>query len=674
MDGIEQILTLDFETLFGVPHAVHKTYSLSNMTNEAYIRDPLFEIQLVGIKVDEGKSWALLPERGEQFLREEVDWEHTAMLSCHAQFDAAILYWKYGISPSFLLDTIPMAAIVDGPKAGLSLEQCLTRHNLGVKNINTLLQTRGKRLADFTAGELRAFMTYCEEDCDNEYKLLQFYLPQCTEQQLKLIDLKTRMFTEPVFQGDVDLLAEAVVSEQQRKEALLAHCGYDKKVFSSSDKFAEILRAHGREAPTKISSTPNKDGTAKTIFAFAKTDPGMQELLEDQDEDIRFLAETRLSVKSTIIETRAQRFLDCARRGPLPVYIKSNGTHTQRASAGDGMNWMNLTSVNKANPMMTVIKRAIRAPAGCKIVSADSSQIQARLTSWMAGQQDKLEAFAQGRDVYSEFATRIYGRHVDRKANPVDDFIPGQVGKISELSFMFQQGWTTAATNFLKGHLGAPPIQFTQKDMEAMHIDPTRFLNNPKNVEIVSAMPSRLELGDRLIHCAVSNGIVQMWRQANPMIAGKDGLWATMEGVINAMIRGERVHFGPRGVLYTEKECIVAPSGARLNYPGLQRSDKGEATYWDGRARVHIYGGSATNNTIQLLEQEIVGAQMIAIHQAGYKVATECYDNIVCVVPEEYAEQCRQFMEAMMTTHPEWGQDIPLAADSGVGDTWYEAK
>lgn len=662
------ILTMDWESYFA------RDYSLTKMTNEAYIRDPRFEANICGFKHNDQPSFWLPRPQAEEYIHDAVDWENTAMLSHHAQFDAAILYWKYGISPAMLLDTIPMSAIVDGPKVSHSLEECMKRHNVGVKRKEILMNNIGKRLADFTPEDLALYGQYCIEDCDGEYALFGIYLPHCTQQQLELIDLKTRMFTEPVFQGDIDLLAQAVVDEQQRKEALLAKCGYDKKLFSSSEKFAQILLMHGRTAPTKLGK-PNKDGSPKTIFAFAKTDPGMQELLEDQDEDIRFLAETRLSVKSTIIETRAQRFLDCARRGPLPVYIKSNGTHTQRASAGDKMNWMNLTSVNKANPQMTVIKRSIRAPEGCKIVSADSSQIQARLTVWLAGQLDVLEAFAQGRDVYSEFATKIYGRPIDRKKKPEEDFIPGQVGKIGVLSFGFQQGWFTAATNFLKGHLGAPPIQFTMKDLEVMQIDPSRFLNNPKSVQQIAAMPSRLEMNDRLIHCAVSNGIVQMWRQANRMISdSKTGLWATMEGVINAMIRGERVFFGPRGVLYTEKECIVAPSGARLNYPGLQRSDSGEATYWDGRSRVHIYGGSATNNVIQLLEQEIIGAQMIAIHKAGWKIATECYDNIVCVAPEEYAEQCREFMVAEMKRRPAWGQDIPLATDSGIGDTWYEAK
>jgi hypothetical protein len=235
---------------------------------------------------------------------------------------------------------------------------------------------------------------------------------------------------------------------------------------------------------------------------------------------------------------------------------------------------------------------------------------------------------------------------------------------------MFQKGWYGAAVDFLKGHLGAPPIQFTEKDLRAMQIDAGAFLNNPKKVQQVADMPSRLELNDRLIHCIVTEAIVRRWRTQNDkVVAG----WDRMESVINAMIAGETLRFGPNGFLYTEKEAIVAPSGARLRYRGLERNNGG-ATYWTGHGRAHVYGGSLTNNAIQLLEQEIIGAQMLTIHQAGYKVATEAYDNIVCVVPEEQAQACLDFMLATMKTRPGWGQDIPLAAEGGIGQTWYEAK
>jgi DNA polymerase len=656
------LLTLDYETYYG------DDYTLSQMTTESYVRDPRFEVILAAIKINDSPAFWLLPERFQQFVDEEVNWANTTLLCHHAHFDGLILSHAYNWRPAFWLDTLSMARLVDGPKARNDLESLCVRHGIGQKG-DYVRYAKGKHLADFDRNQLAEYGRYSCNDSEKTYQLAQKFLPQMTALQLKLIDLKIRMFTEPVFRGNKPLLEEAVSSERARKAALLEVLGIDKKVFSSNDQFANLLRRAEVEVPMKASPT-----SGELIPAFAKTDPGMQELLEHEEELVRHLAETRLAVKSNIIETRAERYLNCARRGAMPVYIKPYGTHTQRASAGDGMNWMNLTSVNKLRPEMTVIKRSIEAPIGCLIVSADSSQIQARLGNWLAGQDDEVQAFAEGRDVYSEFASIIYGRPVDRKQHPVDDFVAGQVGKISQLSFIFQKGWYGAAVDFLKGHLGAPPIQFSMADAATMQIDISRFCNNPKKVELVDKMPSRLDLNDRLVHCAVTEGIVQMWRASHAKIAKQGGLWDTMEGVINAMIRGEEVRFGPRGFLYTEKEAIIAPSGARLNYSGLQRSDQGRATYWDGRARVDIYGGSLTNNVVQLLEQEIVGAQMLKIHEAGYKVAVECYDGIVCVVPEEAAQQCLQFMLATMKTRPAWGQDLPITAEGSIGKTWFEAK
>lgn len=650
-------LTLDYETYYA------QDYSLTNMSTEAYIRDPRFETNIVGLKHNDGKGFWLLPDHFQRFVA-ETDWSNTAVIHHHAHFDAAHLAWHYGVRPAFIIDTLSMARIIDGPKAKNGLEHLAQRHGFGAKG-DALRWAKGKRLADFTRDELYLYGQYCVNDCELTYQLAMKFLPLIPESRLRLIDLKIRMFTEPVFEGNVPLLADAVKAEAERKQSLLSQCGYDKTEFSSNDKFAKILRDFGVEPPTKRSTT-----TGETIYAFAKTDPGMQELLEHEDEDIRFLAETRLAVKSTIIETRAQRFHDCAVRGPMPVYIKPHGVHTHRGSAGDKMNWQNMTSVNKKRPEMTVLKRSINAPEGCSIVACDSSQIQARLTAWLAGETPLVEAFRQGRDVYSEFASVVYGRPVDRKRNP-EDFIAGQAGKISILGFGFGMGWFKAAQEFMKGALGGPPIQFTEKDMTAMGIDPSRFLNNPKRVQEVERMPSRLNLTDRLIHCAVSDALVLRYRGTYPQIPK---LWNTMEQVINAMIRGEEMRFGPNGFLWTSKDRIHLPSGLTLHYRDITRNEQGEATYWNGRNREHVYGGSLTNNVIQGLEQEFMGDALIQIADLGYKVATETYDEIVCVVPDEYAGQCLVDMQRVMKTPPSWAPDLPVSSEGGIAKVYAECK
>jgi hypothetical protein len=68
------------------------------------------------------------------------------------------------------------------------------------------------------------------------------------------------------------------------------------------------------------------------------------------------------------------------------------------------------------------LKNAIMAPDGYVVINSDSSQIEARVLVWLAGQTDVVQMFAEGRDVYSEFATKIYKKQIS-KADPIERFV-----------------------------------------------------------------------------------------------------------------------------------------------------------------------------------------------------------------------------------------------------------
>lgn len=673
-------------------------YSLSSMTTEAYIRDPRFEVILVSVKWNDTPAFWLLPDRFKMFVDEEVDWENTALITHHAHFDGAILNWHYGKRPAMHICTLSAARVIDGPKAGNSLRELCIRHGIGHKG-DYVTTAKGKHLADFSSSEIRAYGDYCVNDTERTYDLAQIFLPQLPASELQLIDLTVRMFTEPVFIGDIEKLRGAVATEKQRKIELLRRInlicpvclgygttvdllqvhvpckkckgtGVDAKPIGSTDQFANLLRAQNVEPKMKVSPTLDDKGNQRYIYAFARTDSFMQELLEHEDENVRFLAEARIGVKSNIIETRAERFANCASRGPLPVYLLHAGAHTLRPSGGDGMNFLNMSKFNAKRPELMVLRQSIKAPPGYKIVAVDSSQGEARILSWLSGQDDLTEAFRQGRDVYSEHATVIYGRPIDGKKNK-EDHVPRQVAKVGILSYGFGSGWYKSATELLKGALGADPIQFTIRDMESMGVDPSRFLNNPKKVALVGSMPSRLELNDRLAHCAVVDALVYRYRQKYQKICGKQGFWSLMETVIDCMISGKEMVFGAHGIMRTGKECIYLPGGLKLNYRGISRSD-GDASYFDGRERQKIYSTLATENVVQTLHRLIVSEQMLKIADAGIKVALWPYDEVVAVVPEDAAEVAKDYMIQVMKTSPEWATGLPLAAEGKVGNTYAE--
>jgi DNA polymerase len=688
------IIGLDYETYYA------DDYSLSKMTTEAYVRDPRFEMILVSVKLNDSPAFWLLEDRFRQFVQAEVDWSDTAVVAHHAHFDGLILNHHYGVRPAMWIDTLSMARVIDGPKAGNSLDELLKRHEVGIKG-NYVTYAKGKRLVDFSVAELHAYGAYSNNDNEGACALAQLFLPQLPAAELQLIDLVVRMFTEPALIGNEGMLAQAVQDEKIRKVQLLQrigllcpHClgirqwsagpaavpsapckvcdgsGADKKPIGSNERFAELLRACGVEPEMKLGK-PHSDGSEKKIYAFAKTDPAMQELLEDDDEQVRFLAEARIGVKSNLVLTRAQRYHDCAARGVMPVYIKYGAAHTWRMGGGDSMNWQNLSGFNAKRPEMSVLNASIQAPPGSKLVRCDSGQGEARLVAYQSGQLDLLNDFATGVDVYSGFASDVYGRPIDRK-NVKEDHIPGQVGKVSILGMGFGMGWYKLAMELLKGMLGNPPIQFTMADMDNMHVDPSRFLANPKNIARVNAMPSRLELNDRLIHCAVSQALNQRYRQRYTMIPK---YWDLMESAINAMIEGREMVFAGPGLLRTEKEAIVLVHEPliRLNYRGIERSDDGQASYWDGRKRTHIYGGSLTENITQWLHRLIVCEQMLEISQV-LKVALMRHDDVVCVVPEAAAEEAKQYMMQVMATTPTWAPGLPLKGDGAIGNTLLEAK
>ncbi|MHB8388010.1 MAG: DNA polymerase [Acidobacteriaceae bacterium] len=678
------LLTLDWETFYD------NEYSLSKMTTEAYVRDPRFEEILIGVKIDAVPAFWIHPERFAHFAANEVDWADTTVLAHHAHFDGLILAHHYNYRPIMWLDTLSMARAIDGPKAGNSLHELCERHGVGGKG-DYVTYAKGKHRAEFTRDELRQYGEYCCNDCDRTYDLAQIFLEHFPPEQLRVIDRAIRMFTEPVLVGDVAKLDAAVIDERQRKIELLRHLGLtcprcggrgddpvkdiikgtipckdcdsqgvDKTRVRSNDQFAAVLRAAGVEPEMKDSPT----GTGQ-IYAFAKTDPAMQSLLDHEDELVRALAEARLAVKSNIIETRAERFRDSASRGAMPVYLSPFAAHTLRMGGGDSMNWQNLSD----RPEMSVLKASVSAPPGHKIARADSGQGEARITAWLAGQMDLVEAFAQGRDVYSEHASIVFGRPVDRK-RVKEDHIPGQVGKVSILGMGYGMGWYKASAELLKGMLGAPPIQFTRADMETLHIDPSAFLNNPHKVAEVNAMPSRLDLTDRFIHCAVTEALVQRYRERYSRIPD---YWQLMEHVITCMIAGEELTFGANGVMRTGHECIWLPNGMRLRYPGLERGVDGETTYWNGRKRTKLYGGLLTENTVQCLHYLIVSGQMLEISEL-LRVVLMTHDDVVAVVPEGAAEDALAFMIDTMKKAPSWAHGLPLTGEGGIGNTLREAK
>lgn len=418
------IVTIDFETYYD------KEYSLGKLTTEEYVRSPLFEVIGVSVKVNDHPADWYTGDNPGQFLH-SLDYSDKAILAHNTAFDGAILSWHFGIKPKLWLDTLSMARPKHAVVAGGSLKKLARYYGIGEKGTE-VVSALGKKRADFTPEEIRAYGDYCINDNDLTYQLWNILKKDFPVQELLVIDQTLRMYTEPQIVLDRELLEQHLQDEQDRKNKFYDMFGGPeaaKKYLNSNEKFAALLRKRGVEPPTKTSPR-----TGKTAYAFAKTDTAFTDLQEHDDPVVVKLVEARLGTKSTIEESRTQRLIEVSERGRLPILLNYYGAHTGRFSGGDKLNLQNLP-VRKNNK----IRRALCAPEGKSILVCDLSQIEARLVAYFAGQTDLVEAFREGRDVYSEFATDIYGYPVD-KSKAVERFV-GKTCLGAGTQVLTRRGW-----------------------------------------------------------------------------------------------------------------------------------------------------------------------------------------------------------------------------------------
>ncbi|MHB1097970.1 MAG: DNA polymerase [Burkholderiales bacterium] len=663
------LVTIDFETYYD------SDYTLKKMSTSQYVYDPRFET--IGVAITRGSMRVWLEDYQFRLLCKQLPWHAIALLAHHSHFDGLILSHHYGVKPGFWYDTLSMARAIHGEAVAADLDSLMRRYGIGQKG-HEVIEARGKRRVDFTPAEWQQYGVYSINDCDGTTGLFNRMASGFPQSELELIDITVRMFTEPVMVLDEPKMQEYLEWEIARKEALLSKIGADKKALGSNDKFAALLRDMGVEPPTKDSPTAkDTEGNPKRIFAFAKSDPAFQELLLGGDEDVRLLCEARVGVKSAGNETRTARLLDIgANQRALPVYLKYAGAGTFRWSGGDKMNWQNFQRADKKDPRKGAIRQSIRAPAGHMIIAGDLSQVEARFNAWYNGQQDLIDAFARGEDVYSLFASEVYGRPIDRKNNP-DDEEEGRVGKAAILGLGYGMGYLKFGGEMLRGANGGAPVQFVEEDLHKLHIDPTAFLANPKNVERILEVPGRLSPAAKLVHYTVSNYIVDVYRTKNDKI--KAG-WGFMKEVIDLMYQGYRGPVGKNGIIELVEGGVLLPSGLVMHYRELkyetdENGRNGGYSYLAKRGqRSRLYGPLLVENICQALCRIIMADAMLQLRKEGLRIVSSEHDAIVAAAPVEEAPYWSQRMLQMMATPPAWARGLPLAAEGGWGITMAEAK
>lgn len=686
-------LVLDFETAYGKHPATGENVTLSKMTTEQYVRHPLFKIHGLGVKIDRDPAFYLYRPADLLHFLKTHPWERTFAVAHHAHFDGAILCWRGKVRPKFWGCTLSMARALY-PHESASLASLAKHLGLPPKG-HELVNFSGKwQLTDEEQAQLGS---YCINDVEIAAAAFDAMKKRFPVSELRLIDTTVRMFTEPELLLDAALLEEEIEAEQQRKAQLLEKIAHDKDTLMSNDRFAELLLSLGVDPPKKLSPSKVKDGrvdpqevgqvpvgllpsfkswkgmsaedkialkTQKDAYpwsyALGKSDEEFKLLLDHFDPQVQAVVEARLGVKSTINETRAGRMRDISDRGAWPVYLTYCAATTFRYGGGDKVNPQNFTRGSR-------LRRAIMAPPGKLQAIADLSQIEARMLSVLAGQTSIIQQFAEGRDVYCEMASQIFGVEVTKK-----DKEKRFLGKATILGAGYGLGWSKFSQMIRIGMLGNEGVLFGREVADALMLSLDRFTarNYTKALE---SRPSNLTENEHLLHCACAKEIIDRYRANNPAIVT---LWRACQGIIPALAADEDWGWtiGKEPVLKVVPGGIVMPNGLVMQYNGLKQHDGGEWSLTKRRGRKiernRVYGGLITENLTQCLARIVITDAMNRITQAGLKLVLQVHDEVVALSDADRAEQDFALMQEILALPPAWAPSLPLASEGGVDERY----
>ena len=614
-------VTLDFETYYS------KEFSLSRMTTEEYVNNPLFEVIGVAMKIDDDPTqWFSGTHAEIKAWLNQVDWGTSALLCHNTQFDGAILAWRFGIIPAYYFDTLCMARAINGVDVGGSLSALVERYALGRKGTE-VVEAQGKRRSEFIKEDLDRYARYCINDTDLTFKLFNRLMEEgFPSSELDLIDMTLRMYTQPVLEVNDAILVERLEEIKQEKSELLRglmdtlEVGNEEEVRSklaSNPQFASLLKEFGVEPPKKISPT-----TGKETFALAKNDEGFIALSEHDDPLIQQLCAVRLGTKSTIEESRIERFIGIGsrNRGRLPIPLKYYGAHTGRWAGADSVNFQNLPSRDKKKK---TLKNSVLAPAGHYIVNCDSSQIEARVLAWLAGQDDVVGFFRDGKDVYSIFASSVYKREIT-KADMVERF----VGKTCILGLGYGTGAKKLQHTLLSARL--PNVVFDEKECKRL-VDTYRTLNSR---------------------------ITNLWRSCE----------SALDHLIAWPSQVKPYALGSHDAVFVDEVGIRLPNGLYIRYPKLKRTD-GKYSYISRKGITSLWGGTIVENVVQALARIIVGEQMLKLRER-YRPVLTVHDAAVIAVPKSEIDDAVRFITEVMSTPPDWAKGLPVACEAKYGESY----
>lgn len=446
----------------------------------------------------------------------------------------------------------------------------------------------------------------------------------------------------------------------------------------------------------------------------------LNDLLADNDlpDDARTIIEMRLGAASTA-STKYNPLLlgrssDDRRRG----CIQYGGAKRTLRFAGKGFQPQNLARgyyhdeeldkgisallkgrahrrFDVAKLTASTVRSCIIPEAGHKFVVADYSNVEGRGLAWLAGEDDLIEVFVNGVDVYKKLASTVFNVSYDDVTKD-----QRQIAKAMVLGLGYAGGvgaFVTFAknlgldlndmTNTLAGTFPDHIWAATARGYEWARIQEAKRPPRPGEKD---DRPSYIL--DKKVW-RTCDALKRMYREANPAIVQ---LWRDIEDAAMAAIRnpGKEFTAGPRGVKFSRNVetdnngnkvagwwlRMTLPSGRVMSYPGVGLSVSKE-TDEDGKVSTNVrikyqgenqltrqwgfqytYSGKLVENCTQALCRDLLANALLNVEANGYPIVLHVHDEVICEVPDT-PEYTVSELERLMCELPDWAEGFPLVAE-----------
>lgn len=507
-------------------------------------------------------------------------------------------------------------------------------------------KTNGGRTRNLPKHDLdkwRLFKEYCKQDVVTEKEVKKVLdsveFPQ-TEQELWIIDQKMNAYGVQIDRKLVDgaLKIDAIRTEELTEEAIkISNLNNPNSIMQLKEWIQEttgeeITSLNKDDVPGIIENTDSKK--VKRMLEIrqelSKTSTKKYVAMENavcSDNRVRGLLQFYGANRTGRWAGRLVQVQNLPRNYIQPLDLARNLVENQNIEA------VKLIYSSVPDTLSQLIRTAFVAPEGKTFVVADFSAIEARVISWLAGEQWRLDVFKTHGKIYEASASQMFGVPIEKikKGNP--EYALRQKGKVAELALGYQGG-TGALIQ-----MGALKMGLSEEELPEIV---SRWRNSNKRI---------VDLWHTIQNCAIkaiTTGLPQGMQRGILFSIENKNLVITLPS--------------KRKLFYIKPELITNQFGNdALSYMGQNQTTK----KWE---KIPTYGGKLTENIIQAIARDCLAESIKNLVRTGFIPVFHIHDEVICEAPKNDTFYNLENAVKIMCKPIEWANDLPLNADGFTSD------